>query len=195
MVSELFYRIQLPCSPDMRGFVDWSHREHSLPSSIKLSRTSSAAAEFCSELQFVTWGRHVQIQRLLYRPFLYRYIHSPHEDPAVREMIRPFAEKCVQACLDPAVSVGLGHRHHGTWFWCRQSATAALLLLGAAKAGLIQSMGRTAEASYFLGLYISHLRAWEAESVDVRLARQVIEAMCHDGEFSQLSGDQALSAS
>lgn len=128
-----------------------------------------------SELQHMTWGRYTKIKRLLYRPFLYRFVHCEHEDSLLRQLIQPYAEKCVLACLDPASHIGLRHRHHGTWFWCRESAVAALLLLAANSAGLVSTMGKETQAEYYLKLFIGHLQYWEAESVDIRLARQLIE--------------------
>ncbi|KAH7163484.1 hypothetical protein B0J13DRAFT_538669 [Dactylonectria estremocensis] len=151
--------------------------KESLPVPIRFWDPNLAPDKY-TELHIATSGRYLRLKRLTYRPFLYRYVHLQAQDTLLRDVIQSYAEKCVQACFEPTYAVGQTHRHHGSWFRCREDALAALTLLSAKKAGLLKSMGMEMQAEYFLRTSINRLTYWEEESPDVKLARQIIELMC-----------------
>ncbi|KAH6889244.1 hypothetical protein B0T10DRAFT_606588 [Thelonectria olida] len=139
---------------------------------------SSLAPDRYTELHIATWGRYSKLKRLMYRPFLYRFVHTQGQDVLLNHAIRSFAEKCVDTCLDPIWAVGFTHRHHGSWFRCREATMMALILFAGMKSGLIKSMDRQMEAEYYIQIAINHLKYWEKESQDLQLARQILEMMC-----------------
>lgn len=172
LVSRTLYFPIQPSKTDSRG----SCRVRSLPQSIRFDEAHPDFSEH-SELQHMTWRRYVKIKRLLYRPFLYRLVHASDDDGILRQLIQPHAEKCVIACLNPMSYIGLRHRHHGTWFGCRESALSALILLAAGWTGLLRSMGLEAQSEQYLRLYIAHLEFWQQESPDIRRTCEIIQQM------------------
>ncbi|KAH6989274.1 hypothetical protein BKA56DRAFT_476894 [Ilyonectria sp. MPI-CAGE-AT-0026] len=149
----------------------------SLPVSIRFWDSNLSPDKY-TELHIMTWGRYTRLKKLLYRPFLYRFVHPQENDAVLRDVIQSYAEKCVHSCLDPIVTVGRLHRHHGSWFGCRETVVASLILLSAKKVGLIKSMDMEMQADYFLRSGIDHLKYWEDESPDIKLSRQIMEMMC-----------------
>ncbi|KPM37345.1 hypothetical protein AK830_g9248 [Neonectria ditissima] len=131
-----------------------------------------------SELHIATWGRYVKLKRLLYRPFLYRFVHPQASDVLLRDVVQSYAEKCVHTCIDPIFEVGVSHRHHGSWFRCREAVLSTLILLAAGRVGLTRIMNLEIEAGYFVRLNMDNLRYWEGESPDIALSRKIIEMMC-----------------
>ncbi|ETS87742.1 hypothetical protein PFICI_01570 [Pestalotiopsis fici W106-1] len=158
----------------------------SLPHSIRFDETDPNPGEH-SELQHMTWRRYVKIKRLLYRPFLYRLAHADHQDGVLHQLVQPYAEKCVLACVQPATYIGLRHRHHGTWFGCRESALSALILLAAQSTGVLTAMGLEAQSEQFIHLYIAHLKFWQEESVDIKVISEIIQRMCQESLSQSVS--------
>ncbi|GJN83054.1 hypothetical protein PLIIFM63780_006600 [Purpureocillium lilacinum] len=131
-----------------------------------------------TRLQLATWSRCASIKLHLYRPFLYRFALMQEQDWPLRDALRQLAERAVLLSLDPLFSVGLRHRHAGAWFKCRETAARALVVLCARRIGLLEEMGCAERAGEVLDLCMAHLRYWEGEAGDVRLARRTLEAMC-----------------
>ena len=128
-----------------------------------------------TELQLATWSRCASIKLRLYRPFLYRLAHGQTQDGQLSDPLRELAEKAVLTSLDPLFTLGLRHRHAGTWYQCREAAARALVVLCAKEIGLIERMGLKAQAQRMILDCTLHLLHWEAEADDLRLARHVIE--------------------
>jgi len=135
------------------------------------------------ELRFVTQGRYVGILSLLYRPFLYYAVHHHDRDSEVNHRIEPLVQKALANCAGCKAGVVIDHRHHGTWFACRQITTWALLLLAARKSGLItwdqpwHGASVNMDFAHSFQVAIDTLRYWEAESPDVVRAREAIETL------------------
>ncbi|RSM01370.1 hypothetical protein CEP52_008589 [Fusarium oligoseptatum] len=135
--------------------------------------------ETITELQLTTWTRYSSLKAKLYRPFLYRLAHLPNQGflSQAQGILQPLAEKAVLECLDPLRAVGMGHRHAGAWYRCRESAARALSLLCGLRIGLVKTMGKEEEATSAVELCLAQLRCWEDESSDLKLAREVIESL------------------
>ncbi|CAI6089627.1 unnamed protein product [Clonostachys chloroleuca] len=130
-----------------------------------------------TELQLAPWLRSANIRLRIYRPFLYRLTCKIAKDWPLIDPMRHLAGKAVSLCLEPLFDLGLRHRNAESWFRCRESACRALLLICAGKNGLLRRMELEHRASETLQQCISHLRYWEREADDVRLARQTLEMM------------------
>lgn len=104
------------------------------------------------------------------------------------DALRLFAEKAVEVSLDPLFSLGLRHRHAGTWYKCRETAARALTILCARKSGLTEVMGVGERAEAMLQNCICHLRYWEGEADDLKLARQAIERIASSEGFGHERG-------
>lgn len=128
-----------------------------------------------TELQLASWTRCANVKLRLYRPFLYRLASHNDQDLPLRDALQKLAESAVLVCLDPLFTLGLRHRHAGTWYQCRDSAARASMLIFAKKIGLIDRMGLGVRAETMIELCVAHLRYWEGEADDLRMARQIIE--------------------
>ena len=151
-------------------------RRDSLPSVISCF-DKPPESNSISELELNTWARYSSLQYRLYRPFIYRLAHSQSQDWPFRALLHTYAEKAVRNALDPLCTIGLGHRHAGAWYKCREAAGRSLVLIASMKIGLVEQMGQTDECNARLDLFVSHLRLWEKESLDLQLARQAVERM------------------
>ncbi|KAL1979472.1 hypothetical protein VTN96DRAFT_5716 [Rasamsonia emersonii] len=87
------------------------------------------------ELPFFLHCRIFYVQECLFRPFLFRVIHSPVPQPPA---IQDFAQRCVEASYNNARCVTLQHRHHGSWFMGRAAFRCGLSLLAAAHSGKVE---------------------------------------------------------
>ncbi|KAH8127536.1 hypothetical protein LI328DRAFT_165051 [Trichoderma asperelloides] len=130
-----------------------------------------------SEFQLAPWLRSANIKLRVYRPFLYLLVHGQDRDWSINESLRQLAEKAVLICLDPLFNLGLRHRHAGAWLRCRDTACRAMILICAARIGLVSKMALEQQAQEALKICIAHLRYWEAEAEDIRVARQALEVM------------------
>lgn len=130
-----------------------------------------------TELQLATWSSCASIKLRLYRPFLYRLACGQERDLVLIDALRALAKGAVLVCLDPLHTVGLRHRHAGAWYKCRETAVRALLLLCARKHGLTERMAVEGRVDEMLAISVAHLRYWEAEAEDLKVARQFIERL------------------
>ncbi|KAL7937549.1 hypothetical protein V8C35DRAFT_292779 [Trichoderma chlorosporum] len=146
-----------------------------LPHSISACFDKSLDLSTVSELQLSPWLRSANIKLRIYRPFLYCLAHKRDQCWPVEDALRQLAQKAVLLCLDPLFNFGLRHRNAGTWFRCRDTACRALTLVCAGKIGLLQRMALEEHAQETLKVCLAHLRYWEAESDDIRQARQALE--------------------
>lgn len=128
-----------------------------------------------TELQLATWSRCASIRLHLYRPFLYRLANCQDQDWMLNSHLREFAEKAVSLSLNPLFTLGLRHRHAMTWYKCRETAVRALMILCAKNIGLVESMGVEDQAKAMVQICIEHLRYWESEADDLKLARELLE--------------------
>ncbi|PTB36174.1 uncharacterized protein TrAFT101_000141 [Trichoderma asperellum] len=130
-----------------------------------------------SEFQLAPWLRSANIKLRVYRPFLYLLAHGQDRDWSINESLTQLAEKAVLICLDPLFNLGLRHRHAGAWLRCRDTACRAMILVCAARIGLLSRMALEQQAQEALKICIAHMRYWEAEAEDIRVARQALERM------------------
>lgn len=132
----------------------------------------------------MTKGRYWGIRTLLYRPFLYHAIHSTRRTSGnTSAVLEGLVQKAFDVCLEFSDGCAMTHRHHGTWYGLRSSASTALMLLAANIRGLItwtsplcdsegaqeNAYGRT------IRVCIEKLRYWEAESPDIMRAREILQ--------------------
>ncbi|UNI23798.1 C6 zinc finger, variant 2 [Purpureocillium takamizusanense] len=136
---------------------------------------ASSTTTTVTRLQLATWSRCASIKLRLYRPFLYRFALMHEQDWPLRDALRALAERAVRLSLDALFSVGLRHRHAGAWFKCRETAARALVIVCATRIGLVEEMGCAGRARDALDLCLAHLRYWEGEAGDVRLARRTLQ--------------------
>ncbi|QYT01305.1 Zn(2)-C6 fungal-type domain-containing protein [Trichoderma simmonsii] len=149
--------------------------QETLPQPIASCFDKSLDLSTVSELQLAPWLRSANIKLRIYRPFLYCLAHRRDKCWPVDDAVRQLAQKAVLLCLDPLFNFGLRHRDAGMWFRCRETACRALILICAGKVGLLQKMDLERHAQETLKVCLAHLRYWETEADDVRLARQALE--------------------
>lgn len=150
--------------------------QHTLPSSISCFG-EPVSLSTVTELQLATWLHCTSVRLRMYRPFLYRLaLQQGHDWPLV-DALKQFADKAVVLSLNPLHTLGLQHRHAGSWFRCRESASRVLILICARKIGLVSKMGLEQQVQDMLGICLAHLRFWEEEAEDIRRVRQVLEPM------------------
>lgn len=148
-----------------RQLAEW-HR--TLPELVSFDFESGATSELAYHLQ----ARALEIRERIYRPFLYRRIHgeaSLPEQPALRSLAETHSITCARLIRQ----WNIRHRHHGTWLMVRQSFTAALLLLAAREAGVLDLASEQCD----LGVQqtVSTLRYWEDEAPDLKASRMILE--------------------
>ncbi|KFY90886.1 hypothetical protein V500_04905 [Pseudogymnoascus sp. VKM F-4518 (FW-2643)] len=161
----------------------------SLPTSIRFDNNSDSdhphQAPASDELSYMTKGRSLQIHSLLYRPFLYYAIHAQAHrwNPTTSLALQGFVQKSLANCLAVNAGNAMAHRHHGTWYALRESATTALMLLAARAADLIntttvEGLNDNQQYARPLQICVERLRYWEAEAPpDVARAREIIEEL------------------
>lgn len=125
----------------------------------------------CEELPYMVWGRALEIKAWIYRPFLYYAMHSPQHAPG-RSLALPFVDNCFTCSYQVLSKHSIFHRHHGTWYGLRQTVTAALLLLGAAKCG---TLNVPADWRVVVQTGMSRMRFWEDEVPGVTRALGIVE--------------------
>ncbi|KID65286.1 Zn(2)-C6 fungal-type DNA-binding domain protein, partial [Metarhizium hybridum] len=150
--------------------------QHTLPSSISCF-DETASLPTVTELQLATWLHCTSVRLRMYRPFLYRLALQQGHDWPLADSLKQFADKAVVLSLNPLHTLGLQHRHAGSWFRCRESASRVLILICARKIGLVSKMGLEQQVQDMLGICLAHLRFWEEEAEDIRRVRQVLEPM------------------
>lgn len=138
-------------------------------------RSAEGSRDISDELEFMLHGRVISFRVLLYRPFLFRAIHSSVQD-TTRQAAVPLAQQCLEGCVAGLKRASL-HRHHGAWYVARQSFAWAALLLAAAKSGTLILPEGWREA---LALADAHLGYWEDESPDLKVARELLCQMQDD---------------
>ncbi|KAL7912853.1 hypothetical protein GGI35DRAFT_441296 [Trichoderma velutinum] len=149
--------------------------QETLPHAIASCFEKSIDLSTVSQLQLAPWLRSANIKLRIYRPFLYCLAHRRDKCWPVDDAVRQLAQKAVLLCLDPLFNFGLRHRDAGMWFRCRETACRALILICAAKVGLLQRMDLERHAQEALKVCLAHLQYWETEAEDIRLARQALE--------------------
>ncbi|PTU18051.1 hypothetical protein P175DRAFT_0534955 [Aspergillus ochraceoroseus IBT 24754] len=86
------------------------------------------------ELPFFTSMRIMTARESLYRPFLYRVVHSLQAQPAV---VQDLASRCLDLCRTLTHHVAIQYRHHGSWLMARCAFRCGLSILAAARSGRI----------------------------------------------------------
>jgi hypothetical protein len=125
------------------------------------------------ELAFMTRARAFEVRSDLYRPFLYYAIHNPYDHLHQAEL-QPFVEKAIRYCFAMIHGESVLHRHHGTWYACRGSVSASLMILGAVRSGHVTV---PSDWMTFIERAIATLKHWEAEAPDIRRARTIVEEL------------------
>lgn len=161
----------------------------SLPTSIRFDNNSDSdhphQAPASDELSYMTKGRSLQIHSLLYRPFLYYAIHAQAHrwNPNTTLALQGFVQKSLANCLAVNAGNAMTHRHHGTWYALRESATTALMLLAARAADLIntttvEGLNDIQQYARPVQICVERLHYWEAEAPpDVARACEIIEEL------------------
>ncbi|CAG7988856.1 unnamed protein product [Penicillium salamii] len=136
------------------------------------------------ELRSILQNRYSAIKLLLYRPFVGYLVSHPFSDVGSDFSLVRLAHQALETCLAYNTrEIGLLHRHHGVWFFCRSMAVRALLVLAVKRAGVIDSLNLDGVADWEAQLdaslrdSVNVLRYWELESVDLRKMRVVIEGL------------------
>ncbi|ANB15425.1 hypothetical protein AWJ20_3052 [Sugiyamaella lignohabitans] len=129
-----------------------------------------------SEILVFLSSRFLEMYEYLYRPIVYYAIHCPTSHPEVKRYVDKYFYYCDLKC----VKVPNAHRHHGTWYHCRGNYTFALILLAAAKGGIIERS--VEELREIVGFFITSLKYWEDESPDLKqpalLLTKILDDVC-----------------
>ncbi|PVH72481.1 hypothetical protein DL98DRAFT_470364 [Cadophora sp. DSE1049] len=126
------------------------------------------------ELPFMIRARVLEIVSCIFRPFLFYAIHSqPLESQ--ESLLHPFVEQALQNSMRLIETNSIRHRHHGVWYTCRVSVSAALSILAAAKSSRI-SLPQGWQSA--VQLAIETLLFWENDGPgDLRVARVILEEL------------------
>ncbi|KAH8901557.1 hypothetical protein GQ53DRAFT_707923 [Thozetella sp. PMI_491] len=128
------------------------------------------------ELQYMVQARVLELRTWMYRPFLYYAIHSPRDAPN-RNVSQSWEDKAVLCCFRGLRAWPILHRHHGTWYSLRATASVALCVLGAAKCGTISLPHDWRET---MTACIDRLRFWEDEGPAMSRTIQVLESYLYE---------------
>ncbi|OAL33523.1 hypothetical protein AYO20_07209 [Fonsecaea nubica] len=124
------------------------------------------------ELPFMIRTRVLGIKTLIFRPFLFYAPHHP-EQALQQPVIQPYVQQAVELSIHVIENSSVRHRHHGTWYTCRMSISAALSLLAASRTDIIRL---PQDWELAVQLAIETLLYWEAEAPgDLRKARGILE--------------------
>ncbi|KAK6953081.1 hypothetical protein Daesc_005381 [Daldinia eschscholtzii] len=111
-----------------------------------------------NELACYVRNRMLSSREWIRRPLVYYLVHQPPDDPF-------------------ATRVNYHHRHHGTWFAARNSATRALILLSAARSGNARMPQQWKEA---VNIARKFLQYWSGEAPDLQRAASVLEIIAEE---------------
>ena len=126
------------------------------------------------ELPFMIRARVLEIRTWIFRPFLFYAVHHPAQN-FQNTMLPRFVEHALLHSIRLIETNSLPHRHHGVWYTCRVSVSAALSILAAARNGTIALPQGWQSA---VELAIETLLYWEQEGPgDLRLARKILEGL------------------
>lgn len=147
-----------------------------LPSLLDYEQTDLSQIPM-EELPFMIRTRVLEIRSWIFRPFLFHAVHRS----TVAMGHSSLAQQVDRALLDSICLIennSLRHRHHGTWYMCRVSVSAALSILAAAKVGYTAlPLGWR----HSVQLAIETLQYWEQEAPgDLRLARVILQGLYAD---------------
>jgi hypothetical protein len=84
------------------------------------------------ELPYFIHRRLLHMRECLFRPFLFRVVHSHQAQPQV---VFDLAQRCVETCRKNILESAIQHRHHGSWFVARGAFRCAMTMVAAAKRG------------------------------------------------------------
>ncbi|KAH9208480.1 hypothetical protein DL95DRAFT_345425 [Leptodontidium sp. 2 PMI_412] len=132
------------------------------------------------ELPFMIRVRVLEIRTWIFRPFLFYAVHHPGQAFQNTTLLR-FVEQALLQCIRLIETNSIRHRHHGVWYTCRVSVSAAFSILAVAKTGTIPLPQGWQSA---VQLAIETLLYWEPEGPgDLRLARTILEdLLSHSAE-------------
>lgn len=157
-------------------------RQQSLPEPIRFFCPDGSAINPLNELRFMNRGRYLDLQFMLYRPFLYYAIHNQGDTTPCRlnrYLVQPYAQKALKSCLRRNDGVGILHRHHGTWYTTRSAVTTILLIIAAKTSGRVP-VEPLADYQRAIDLGMRELAFWCHESPDFRQPLNVLEIMLKD---------------
>lgn len=140
-----------------------------LPPSLSYSQDLSDMPT--EELSYMIRARMLELRSWIYRPFLYYIIHSKTEQ-SQGSIAKPFADQALLYSVRLIECNSIRHRHHGVWYTCRASASAALCILSAVRSDRIEiPMGWEDTVQ----LAIETLLLWEVDAPgDLRKARIIL---------------------
>jgi hypothetical protein len=125
------------------------------------------------ELTFMLMARYLDMQELICRPFLYLVTHTePSQQHSPTTLT--YAERAVDLQIKLSRQFGIKHRHHGSWYACRQRFTHSLLLLAAVRSQRISLPEDTPDT---LRMALDFLRYWESEAPDLVVARRILSSL------------------
>jgi hypothetical protein len=114
------------------------------------------------ELSRLTSGRIMHTQEFLFRPFLYRVVHSLAHQVA---MIQDLAQRCVQVCQKRIYQMAIQHRHHGSWMVAMAVFRCGLSIVAAAKSGRVDL---PADWRHCVETAIAVIEFWSEEADDLK---------------------------
>jgi hypothetical protein len=123
------------------------------------------------ELPYFIHRRMLYVQECLFKPFLFRVIHSSIAQPP---MVREFAQRCVEACRANVLQTAIQHRHHGSWFIGRGAFRCGLAMIAAAQSGKLhmpQDWLQCVETA------IAIIEFWEKEATDLQKLSQILRSI------------------
>jgi hypothetical protein len=163
-----------PFSLSIRRYLT-TRRYDNLPAVVTTSEPPSPSYR-PEELRSLPHLRFLEFLERIYRPFLYLAIHLEASSP-IHQIIEPYVERCLSACIDIA-SKGINrHRHHGTWYLNRTHLCDCVVLLAAVKSRRVNVPEGWRDA---VNLSIVGLKFWEREAPDLRRGREILEIILGD---------------
>jgi hypothetical protein len=135
------------------------------------------------ELSFMIRARMLEIKSWIFRPFLFYAVHRGPDD-IQQAIVKPLVDQAIVHNIRLIESSSIRHQHHGIWYTCRVSASAALAILAAVRSGHIQVPLGWEDS---IQLAIETLVVWEPNAPgDLRKARTVLsDLLCRSiGEES-----------
>ncbi|KAJ5613273.1 hypothetical protein N7510_006467 [Penicillium lagena] len=123
------------------------------------------------ELPYFIHRRLLHMQECLFKPFLFRVVHSDQTQPQV---VFDLAQRCVEACRMNILETAIQHRHHGSWFVARGAFRCAMALIAAAQSGIL-AMPNDWFACVETALTV--IEFWGQEAADLQPLGQILRTV------------------
>ncbi|KAF2176434.1 hypothetical protein K469DRAFT_678604 [Zopfia rhizophila CBS 207.26] len=142
-----------------------------LPSSIRFDPSGQPN----NELSFYLQGRFQDWREYILRPLLYYALHHPTEHKPTQQILA-CAQESVNVCANSIIYNNHHYRHGGTWFTCRRTFTAALIILAVVLKGE-RGLQPPANWHSLMKMALTTLGRWGAEAADVEHMRVTLERL------------------